>query len=149
MRKILALAAVAAVAFVLPAPASGETITFTVPFEATLSECGNTVNVSGELFFIVTFHQTPNNILVGNHAVGRNISGTDELGRKYVGTITNFNINPDTIFSGANTFTLINRFHIVGTGGAPTLFVTETAHITVSPSGETVVEFANRSAECV
>jgi hypothetical protein len=81
--------------------------------------------------------------------VGRTISGTDELGRKYIGTVTNFNINPDTIFSGAFTFTLINRLHIVGTGGAPTLYATETIHLTVSPSGEIVVEIVDSSAECV
>jgi hypothetical protein len=44
--------------------------------------------------------------------------------------------------------TFINRFHIVGTRGAPTYYVKENAHITVTPSGDVAVFFDNLRLEC-
>jgi hypothetical protein len=56
-----------------------------------------------------------------------------------------------TVFvpSGGLTETFVNRFHIVGTMGAPTYYVKTTFHITVTPSGDVAVELENFSEECV
>ena len=51
--------------------------------------------------------------------------------------------------NGGLTDTSINRFHIVGTGGAPTYYVKDTVHLTVSRTGEIRASVDNASEECV
>jgi hypothetical protein len=50
--------------------------------------------------------------------------------------------------SGGFTDTYINRFHIVGTQGAPTYYVKETSHITVTPDGQVSAFVDNFSIQC-
>jgi hypothetical protein len=76
------------------------------------------------------------------------VTGTSSSGVTYHAT----GLTRDTtvfVPTGGLTDTFINRFHIVGTGDAPTYSVTETLHITVSPTGEIIAYVDNFSAECV
>jgi hypothetical protein len=54
-----------------------------------------------------------------------------------------------TVPSGGLTDTFVNRFHIVGTGAAPTYYVKETVHLTISATGEITASVDNFSEECV
>jgi hypothetical protein len=51
--------------------------------------------------------------------------------------------------TGGLVDTFINRFHVVGTRGAPTFYVKETLHLTASPTGEITASVDNFSEECV
>lgn len=149
MRRIFALVAVAGVAFMVASPAVGETTRETFPFEANITECGNTIHISGNLLGIFTVTEIPSGgFLIAAHFVPQNVTGTDELGRRYIGTGLQGDISVLSAAGGA-TFTFINRFHIVGTSGGPTFYVKETIHFTVTPSGEIVADVDEFSAECV
>jgi hypothetical protein len=120
-----------------------------IPFEATLQECGETITLSGTLIgifteqplgrggFLLTFHFQP-----------QGVSGTSSSGVPYHATGLT---RATTVFvpSGGFTDTFVNRFHIVGTAGAPTYYVKETLHITVTPTGEITAVVDSFSLECV
>jgi hypothetical protein len=86
-------------------------------------------------------------LLLSFHFQPQGVSGTNSSGIPYHATGLT---RETTVFvpSGGFTDTYINRFHIVGTRGAPTYYVKETAHITVTPSGDVTVSFDNFSLEC-
>jgi hypothetical protein len=85
--------------------------------------------------------------LLSFHFQPQGVSGTNSSGIPYHATGLT---RETTVFvpSGGFTDTFINRFHIVGTRGAPTYYVKETAYITVTPSGDVAVFFDNLSVEC-
>ena len=149
--KRLALLVTLTAALVLPAAAAqaATTIEKNIPFEATIDECGETITLSGTLIgifteqalggggFLVTFHFQP-----------QGVTGTSSSGVVYHAT----GLTRETtvqVPSGGLTDTFINRFHIVGTGGAPTFYVKDTVHLTVSPTGEIRASVDNASEECV
>jgi hypothetical protein len=150
MRRILVLFTLVA-ALVVPAATAhaATTIEKNIPFEATLQQCGETITLSGTLIgifteqalgrggFLLTFHFQP-----------QGVSGTSSSGVPYHAT----GLTRDTtvlVPSGGFTDTFVNRFHIVGTRGAPTYYVKETLHITVTPTGEITASVDNFSLECV
>ncbi len=149
MRKLVALVMPVVVALVIASPAFAVTTREIIPFEATITDCGNTIQLSGEVLAIFTVTETPSGgLLVAAHFQPQRITGTDELGRLYIGTGLTRDITVRTP-AGGETFTFVNRFHIVGTMGAPTFYDNETFHITVTPSGEIVAVVDNFSVECV
>jgi hypothetical protein len=149
MRKLVALVVSVVAALAIASPAFAVTTRETFPFEATITDCGNVVQLSGEVLAIFTTTQTPSGGFVfAGHFQPRRITGTDELGRLYIGTGLTRDITVLTP-AGGQTFTTVNRFHIVGTMGAPTFYVKATFHITVTPSGEVVAVVDNFSTECV
>jgi hypothetical protein len=150
MRKILIFLGIAA-GLVLPAtPAqAATTVEKGIPFEATIEECGETITLSGTLIgifteqplgkggFLFTFQFNP-----------QGVSGTSSSGATYHAT----GLTRETtviVPSGGFSDTFINRFHIVGTGGAPTYYVRDTVHITVTPNGQVTADVGNSSVECV
>jgi hypothetical protein len=149
MRRLIALVMPVAVALVIASPASAATTREIIPFEDTITDCGNTIHISGEVLAIYTVNETPSGgFLVAAHFQPRRITGTDELGRPYIGTGLTRDILVVTP-AGGETSTFVNRFHIVGTMGAPTLSISDTFHITVTPSGEVVTVVDRSSVECV
>jgi hypothetical protein len=149
MKKIFALVTVAVVALVAASTAVGETTRETFPFEATITGCGNVIHVSGNVLGVFTITEIPSGgFVVDAQFVPQRVTGTDELGRLYIGTGVSRDVSVESPAGGA-TFTFINRFHIVGTSGAPTFYVKETIHFTVTPSGEIVADVDEFSAECV
>ena len=134
----------------LASPAqAATTVERNIPLEATLEECDETITLSGTLIgifteqslgsggFLLTFHFSP-----------QGVTGTSTSGATYQAT----GLTRETIVlvpSGGLSDTFINRFHIVGTGGAPTYYVRETVHLTVTPSGEITASVSNFSLECV
>jgi hypothetical protein len=151
MRKLVAVFMPIIVALIISSPASAATTTVqTVPFETTIIGCdGSTINLSGRLLMTSTVEAIPSGgFIVAANFVPQNIQGTDEFGRLYLGTGLTRNISV-VVPAGGHNFTYVNRFHIVGTMGAPTFYVKETLHFTVTPSGDVVANIDQFSAECV
>ena len=149
MRKLVGLGLPALIALVLASPASAATTHETFPFDDTITDCGNTIEVSGDVVATFQTTATPSGgFILSEHFVPRGVTGTDEFGRTYHANGLTRDI---TVFTpaGGETFTAINRFHIVGTRGAPTFYIKETTHITVTPSGDVVANFDRFSVQCV
>jgi hypothetical protein len=150
MRKLLVFMCLA-VGLVLPAaPAyAATTVEKDIPFEATI-ECGETtITLAGTLVGIFTEQPLDGGgFLVTFHFQPQGVTGTSDSGVTYHATGLT---RETTVFvpTGGLTDTFINRFHIVGTAGAPTYSVKDTIHLTVSPTGEITAEVDNSSAECV
>jgi hypothetical protein len=119
------------------------TVVKNIPFDATIEGCGETITLSGTLLGVFTEQQLGGGgFLLTFHFQPQGVSGSNSSGIPYHAT----GLTRET--SGGFTDTFINRFHIVGTRGAPTYYVKETAHITVTPSGDVTVFFDNFSLEC-
>ena len=149
MKKLVLLISLIA-GLVLPAATAqaATTIEKNIPFEATIDECGETITLSGTLIGIFTEQALPGGgFLVTFHFQPQGVTGTSS-GVVYHAT----GLTRETtvqVPSGGLTDTFINRFHIVGTGGAPTYYVKDTVHLTVSPTGEIRASVDNASEECV
>jgi hypothetical protein len=147
--KILASMAVAAGVFVHSAPAAAETTREIFPFDFTITDCGNTIQVSGDV--VATFHvveRASGGSLFAAHFVPRQIRGTDELGRRYITNGLTREMFIETP-AGGNIHTFINRFHFVGTRGAPTFSLKETFHVRATPSGKIDTLVDKVSVACV
>lgn len=150
MKKLLLLVGVMA-AFLLPTAAAQATTTIQkdIPFSDTFDACGETITLSGHLIGIFTEQALPGGgFLVTFHFQPQGVTGTSSSGVVYHAT----GLTRETtvqVPSGGLADTFINRFHIVGTGGAPTYYVKETLHLTVSPTGQIRAFFDNFSEECV
>ena len=150
MRKILMFLGIAAGLVLAATPAqAATTVEKGIPFEAVLEECGETITLSGTLIGIFTEQPLGNGgFLFTFHFQPQGVSGTSSSGATYHAT----GLTRGTtvlVPSGGLSDTFINRFHIVGTGGAPTYYVRETVHLTVTPTGEITASVSNFSLECV
>jgi hypothetical protein len=124
------------------------TVERNIPFDATVEGCGETITLSGRLIGIFTEQPLgTGGLLLTFHYQPQGVSGSNSSGIPYHAT----GLTRDTtviVPSGGFTETFVNRFHIVGTMGAPTYYVKETFHITVTPTGDVAVFFDNFSLEC-
>jgi hypothetical protein len=150
MRKILMFLGIAAGLVLAASPAqAATTVERNMPLEATLEKCGETITLSGTLIGIFTEQPLGDGgFLLTVRFSPQGVTGTSSSGATYYGTGT----TSETIVvepGGGLSITLINRFHIVGTGGAPTYYVRETVHLTVTPTGEITASVSNFSLECV
>jgi hypothetical protein len=150
MRKLLFFLGVVAGLMLAAAPAeAATTIEKNIPFEATIDECGETITLSGTLIGIFTEQSLgTGGFLVTFHFQPQGVTGTSISGVTYHAT----GLTRETtvvVPTGGLADTFINRFHIVGTGGAPTFYVKETLHLTVSATGEITASVDNFSEECV
>jgi hypothetical protein len=139
------------VGLAIPAAAApaATTIEKGIPFEATIEACGETITLSGTLLGV--FIEQPlggGGFLLSFHFQPQGVSGTSSSGVPYH---ANGLTRETTVLipSGGFTDTFVNRFHIVGTMGAPTYYVKETFHITVLANGDVVAFVDNFSLECV
>ena len=85
--------------------------------------------------------------LVASHFQPQGVKGSSSSGATYHAT----GLTRTTevyVPSGGSTTTYINRFHIVGTAGAPTFYVKATVHSTVTPTGTITAYVDNFSEEC-
>jgi hypothetical protein len=106
-----------------------------IPFEATIDDCGETITLSGSLIAIFTEQRLGGGgLLITSHFQPQGVRGSSSSGAIYHAT----GLTRTTevyVPSGGSTYTHINRFHIVGTAGAPTYYVKETVHYTVASTG--------------
>jgi len=146
MRKILMCLGIAAGLVLAGSPAeAATTVERGMSFEATLEECGEIITLSGTVAGIFTEQALGDSgFLLTFHFQPQGVTGTSSSRAIYHGT----GLGRETIVvvpSGGVVDTFINRFHIVGTGGAPTFYVRETVHLTVTPSGEITASVDNFS----
>ncbi len=139
------------IGFAVPAASTqaATTVVKDIPFDATFDACGETITLSGNLIGIFTEQELDTGgLLLTFHFQPQGLSGTSSSGAVYHGT----GLTRETtviVPSGGFTDTFVNRFHIVGTAGAPTYAVSDTLHITVTPAGEITAFVENSSVECV
>jgi hypothetical protein len=137
MRKLLLFVCLA-VGLVLPAtPALAATrVENHFPVEFTLNVCGDTITLSGTELGVFTAQPLGSEGYLSTfHLNTQGLTGTSSSGATYHGTTVltgAFVLTP----TGGSTFTSVNAFNIVGTGGAPLYAVEVTFHITMSPTGE-------------
>ena len=150
MRKLLLFMGLAIGLVLAATPAeAATTIERNIPIEDTIDDCGETITLSGTLLGIFTEQPLPNGgFLVTFHFQPQGVTGTSSSGVTYHATGLTRETTV-TVPSGGFTDTFVNRFHIVGTGGAPTFYVKETLHLTVSATGEITASVDNFSEECV
>jgi hypothetical protein len=150
MRKLLLFVGLAIGLVLTAAPAeAATTIEKNIPFEDTFDACGETITLSGTLLGIFTEQPLANGgFLVTFHFQPQGVTGTSSSGVTYHATGLTRETTV-TVPSGGLTDTFVNRFHIVGTGGAATYYVKDTVHLTVSPTGEITASVENLSEECV
>ena len=150
MRR-LSLAAVGVIAaLTVSATAWAATTVQKIPFNGEVILCnGDTLDLSGTLLDSVTTTATPSGGLIfAFHDNPQGISGVDST-RGTVFHATGLTREVD-VFSprGGVTFTFVNRFHIQATRGAQSFIVSETEHVTITPSGALTVSFDKFSSTC-
>jgi hypothetical protein len=149
MRR-LALILLGACALALPASATAATTVQRIPFETDVTACnGDTVHISGTLLETDSVTTTPaGGFTVAFHFQPQGISGVDQqTGVRFQAT----GLTRDLVVvtpAGGYAETFVNRFHIQATTGAQSFDVSETLHITVTPSGSVSVSFDNFSSTC-
>jgi hypothetical protein len=119
-----------------------------VPFNTVVDACGETVSISGNLRIIFTVQQQGDRgFLIATHFQPQGIKGTSASGALYRANGLTRDI---TVFSpaGGSTSTFINRFHLVGTAGAPTYLVKQTVHVTVNAAGDVTAVVDRSSVTC-
>ena len=96
----------------------------------------------------MTFPRPPLCVAPSFRAGPQGISATDPItGIVYHAT----GVTRDTTVvspSGGSTETFVNRFHLQATRGAESFVVSETFHVTVTPSGAVTAELDHFSATC-
>jgi hypothetical protein len=150
MRRLFVLAVVVMAALTVTATALASTTVQKIPIDVGVGLCnGDAVDLSGTLLDSFTTTATPSGgTIFAFHDSPQGISGVDTItGTVFHGTGLTREVN---VFSpqGGITSTFVNRFHIQATGGAQSFIVSETEHITITPSGKVAVSFDNFSASC-
>jgi hypothetical protein len=150
MRRLSTALVVVVAALALSASAWAATTVQKIPFDADVVLCnGDTVHISGTLLDSATTTTTPSGgLIVAFQDNPQGISGVDTT----TGTVfhaTGLTREVDvTSPPGGFTTTFVNRFHIQATGGAQSFIVSETEHVTITPSGTVTVSFDNFSSTC-
>ena len=118
-----------------------------IPFEDTIA-CGDTITLSGTVEAVITEQPLDGGgTLFAFNFHPQEITGTSASGIPYHAT----GLTRDTAIvspGGGYTETFINRFHIVGTMGAPTYDDFITFHVTISPSGDVTALVDSSSVSC-
>jgi hypothetical protein len=108
---------------------------------------GEFVVLEGNLHGLITVTENKNHLSIKTHFQPQGISGTGETtGDKYQGT----GVTQDhfTIGNGAETFTFVNNFRIIGQGPGNNFLVHQTVHLTFNANGELTATVDNFSVEC-
>jgi hypothetical protein len=146
--RVALVGLVVGLAFPAAGARASTTIEKNIPFDATIEGCGDTITLSGRLLGVFTEQQLDGGgFLLTFHFQPQGVSGTSSSGVPYHATGLT---RETTVFvpNGGFTDTFVNRFHIVGTRGAPTYYVKETLHITVTQSGAVTASVDKFSEEC-
>jgi hypothetical protein len=108
---------------------------------------GEEVVLDGDLHLLLTITENANHLSIKTHAQPQGISGTGlTTGDKYQGT----GVTQDhfTVNRGAETFTFVNNFRIIGQAPGNNFLIHETFHVTINANGEITATVDNFSVEC-
>jgi hypothetical protein len=141
------VAATAALAFTSSAGARAQNIVF--PFEAVEAICGDEVHISGDVLGTFVLTETPNGgatlITKFNPQGVTGVSLVTGALYRAVGVTTFM-----TVFApGVTSDTYVNRFFLIGTGGAPKSLFSETVHVTIHADGTVSASVDKFSNTCV
>lgn len=148
------LASVMATLLAAPAANAGattETSSQKIPVTLSvfLSCTGEVVEVSGNLHVVT--HETINGkrATFTSHFQPAGLQGYGTVsGSMYNATGVTRQVNSFSLTDAQLTFTLVNRFHFVGTGGAASFFVKQTSHVTVNANGDVTSQVDNFDSTC-
>jgi hypothetical protein len=143
--SIVALAAALAV----PASAGAAAQNIVIPFEGVFDVCGDQVQVSGNVLGTIVVNENPSGgLTIVEKFNPQGVTGTSlSTGATYHGV----GLTTDTIVTtpGATSFTFVNRFFLIGEGGAPNALFSETLHLTVNADGTVTANVENVSDVCL
>jgi hypothetical protein len=142
---IVALAA----ALVLPASAGAQAQNVVIPFEGVFDVCGDQVQLSGNVLgtFVVT-QSASGGLTIIEKFNPQGLTGTSlSTGATYHGGGVTTDMT--VLEPGVTSFTLVNRFFLIGEGGAPTSLFSETVHVTVLANGTVTADVERTSDVCV
>jgi hypothetical protein len=108
---------------------------------------GELVALEGDLHVLLTITENDNHLSIKAHSQPQGISGTGlTTGDSYQGT----GVTQDhfTTGLGAEAFTFVNNFRIIGQGPGNNFLVHQTFHVTINANGEITATVDNFSAEC-
>ena len=133
--------------------AAATTATFQQKVPVTLNvflDCtGEMVEVSGNLHEVI--HQTINGkrVTFTSHYQPMGLQGYGTVsGSMYNATGVTRQVHSFSLTGAQQTFTFVNRFHFVGTGGAASFYIKQTSHFTVNANGELTSQVDNFDATC-
>jgi hypothetical protein len=120
-----------------------------ITIQAYLDCAGEIVEVSGNLHSVL--HHTINGkrATYTSHFQPMGLQGYGTVsGSMYNATGVTRQVNTLSLTGAQQTFTYVNRFHFVGTGGAASFFLKQTSHITVNANGEITSQVDNFDMSC-
>jgi hypothetical protein len=155
MRKACVFLAIISAALALGVQAARSAVVFNESFPIAIAVfvpcadggAGELVVLEGDLHLLLTITENANHLSIKTHAQPQGISGTGlTTGDKYQGT----GVTQDhfTTGLGAQTFTFVNNFRIIGQGPGNNFLVHQTFHVTINANGEVTATVDNFSAEC-
>ena len=121
-----------------------------VTIQAYLDCAGEIVEVSGNLHSVL--HHTINGkrATYTSHFQPMGLQGYGTVsGNMYNATGVTRQVINLSLTGVQQTFTFVNRYHFVGTGGAASFYVKQTSHLTVNANGELTSQVDNFDATCV
>jgi hypothetical protein len=109
---------------------------------------GDVVTLNGRLHILITFTVNRNRISGSDHFQPQGLRGTDTEGNVYHGVGLTQDHFQGSLVNGQFTDTFVNNFYIVGTAGAPSYRVHETAHITFNANGDVTASVDHLRVTC-
>jgi len=108
---------------------------------------GELVVLEGDLHVLLTITENANHLSIKNHSQPQGVSGTGlTTGDKYQGTgVTQDHFSANR---GAETFTFVNNFRVIGQGPGNNFLVHQVFHVTINANGEVTGTVDNFSVEC-
>jgi hypothetical protein len=134
---------------VVAAPAQAAATVQKIPFNVITFGCTEDIQLSGTLLVVTSETQSaPGGLVTRYHFQPQGISGVGlTSGDMYRGTGTTLDVtvqNP----AGGSEFTYVDRVMLVGTHGEPTLSISVTEHVTITPAGDITASINNASTTC-
>jgi hypothetical protein len=155
MRRIGVIFATIAAALLLTPTAAQSAVVLNESFPVTIEVfvpcaaggAGELVVLEGNLHGLITVTENANHLSIKTHFQPQGISGTGlTTGDKYQATgVTQDHFK---IGIGAETFTFVNNFRIIGQGPGNNFLVHQTFHLTFNANGQLTATVDNFSVEC-
>jgi len=148
------LASVALTLLSAPAANAGattNTVSQKIPVSivAFLDCTGELVEVSGNLHVVTHETLNGNRVTFTSHFQPMGLQGYGTVsGSMYNATGLTRQVNTVSLNGAQQSFTFVNRYHFVGTGGAASFYVKQTSHVTLNANGEVTSQVDNFDVTC-
>jgi hypothetical protein len=149
MLRTGALLGVVVAALAVTASAGARAENVVIPFNDVVDVCGDDVQLSGHLLGTFVFNENRNGgLTIVTKFNPQGLTGTSlSTGARYHGVgVTKIT---SVLAPGVTTDTFVNRFFIIGEGGAPNSLFSQTAHFTVLADGRVTASVDKSSEVCL